>query len=245
MLWQAEAEMYFRMAAGAGTGSLPRDFFRWPINYTFYSGHLIPGYAAQLKAYLAAHAVQKIVVADGTPGPWAQLFATLETEPVRRGGVALYQVPERLLSPVGPPTPLEMEKRSNLALADTLIATANYYVSRGITLAALTPLDAEQRGLLPRYWGGYVQSEANARQGLEFSTRTGLRLGPWEEDTIGVGLIASAQTIGPLIARYAPVAKRVYFPYPQPFAGDLTRGEGVLLMVFTRDGIRRAAAMPQ
>jgi hypothetical protein len=245
MLWQAETEMHFRMAEGVGTGSIPRDFFRWPINYTFYSGHLIPDYAVQLKAYLAAHAVRKILVVDGTPGPWPQLFATLETEPVRRGGVSLYEVPQRILSTAGSLTPLEIETRSNLALAASLIAAANYYTSRGTPLAELTPLDAERRGLLPVYWGGYAASEVNSRQGLEFSTRTGLRLGPWEEDTIGVGLIASAQTIGPLIARYAPVAERIYFPYPQPFNGDLTRAKGILLIVFTRDGIRRAAAMPQ
>jgi hypothetical protein len=245
MLWQAETEMHFRMAEGVGTGSIPRDFFRWPINYTFYSGHLIPDYAVQLKAYLAAHGVQKIVVVDGTPGPWSQLFATLETKPVRSGGVSFYEVSKRILSTVGPLTPLEIETRSNLALAASLIAAARYYTSRGTPLAELTPLDAEQRGLLPLYWGGYVASEVNSRQGLEFSTRTGLRLGPWEEDTIGVGLIASAQTIGPLIARYEPVAERIYFPYPQPFRGDLTGAKGVLLIVFTRDGIRRAAAMPQ
>jgi hypothetical protein len=244
MLWQAEAGLYFRMVGG-WTGSAPRDFFRWPIIYTLYSGQLIPDYAAQLRAYLAAHAVHEIVVVEGTPGPWPQLFASLETEPKRIGGVTLYQVPERLLSTAGGPlAPLEMERRSNLALAGSLIAAANHYVSRRIAIASLTPLDAEQRGLLPRYWGGYVASEANARQGLEFSTRTGLRLGPWEADTIGVGLIGSAQAIGPLIARYGSVAQRLYFPYPHPL-GDLVRGEGVLLMVFTRDGIQRAAAMPQ
>jgi hypothetical protein len=243
MLWQAEGGMYFRMAEGT-TGSLPRDFFRWPINYTFYSGRLIPGYAAQLKAYLAAHAIRAIVVVDGTPGPWSQLFGTLGTDPVRTGGVALYPVPEELRANAGSVTPVEMEKLSNFALAHALIAAADYYVARGIALEELTPLDAEHRGLLPRYWGGYAASETNAHQGLAFSTRTGLRLGPWEDDTIGVGLVASAQTIGPLIARYAPVAKRIYFPYPRPFATDLVRGDGVLLMVFTRDGIRRAAALP-
>ena len=244
MLWQAEAAMYFRMAEGTGTGSLSRDFFRWPINYTFYSGHLIPGYAAQLKAYLATHAVQKVVVVDGTPGPWRQLFASLGTAPVSIGGVSLYQVPQQLLATVGPSTPLEIEKQSNLALAASLIEAARDYLSRGIPLAELTPLDAEQRGLLPAYWGGYAASEVNTRQGLEFSTRTGLRLGPWEDDTVGVGLIASGQTIGPLIARYESVAERIYFPYPQPFRGDLTRGQGVLLMVFSRNGIREAAGVP-
>ena len=244
MLWQAEAGMYFRMAAGYGTGSLPRDFFRWPIAYTFYSGRLIPGYAAQLRAYLAAHGVQEIVVADGTPGPWPQLFGSLGTDPVKTGGVVLYRVPERLLPAGGRVTPLEIERRSTLALAASLITAADYYVSRGIALAEITPLDAEQRGLLPQYWGGYVASQTDAGRGLEFSTRTGLRLGPWDEDTVGVGLVVSGQTVGPLNARYGSIATRVYFPYPRPFSAELTRGDGVVLMVFTRDGIRRAAAVP-
>jgi hypothetical protein len=243
-LWQAEAGMHFRMAEGVGTGSIPRDFFQWPINYTFYSGRLIPDYAGQLKAYLAAHAIRTIIVADGTPGPWAQLFTTLGGEPLRRGGVTLYPVPERLHA-TRPLTLLEIEGRSNLALAASLIATANYYLSRGIPLSELTPLDAEQRDLLPKYWGGYVASQGTAGQRLEFSTRTGLWLGPWDAGTISVGLTASGQTIGPLIARYGTVAQRVYFPYPQPLTAGPARGEGVLLLMFTHDGIRRAAAMPE
>lgn len=244
MLWQAGTGMYFRMAEGVGTGSIPRDFFRWPINYTFYSGHLIPDHAGQLNAYLAAHAIRKIVVADGTPGPWPELFAGLGTDPLRRGGVSLYQVPDRLQPTAGPLRPIEIEKQSNLALAASLVTAANYYLSRGIPLSELSPLDAERRGLLPQYWGGYAASEANAGRSLEFSTRTGLWLGRWESDIIGVGLTASFQTLGPLVARYRPVAQRIYFPYPQPFTGDLAHGYGVVLLLFTPDGIRRAASMP-
>jgi hypothetical protein len=243
MLWQAETGMYFRMAEGVGTGSIPQDFFRWPINYTLYSGRLIPDYANQLRAYLAAHAIGAIVVADGAPGPWPQLFATLGSEPLRRGGVSLYRVPQ-LRQPAEPLTLLEIEKRSNLALAASLISAADYYLSRGLPLTELSPLDAEQRGLLPQYWGGYAASEAKAGHGMEFSTRTGLWLGPWETGAVGVGLTVSARTIGPLVARYAPVAERIYFPYPQPFTGDLTRGHGVVLLVFTPDGVRRAATLP-
>ena len=244
MLWQAETGMYFRMAEGVGTGSIPRDFFRWPINYTFYSGRLIPDHAGQLNAYLAAHAIRKIVVADGTPGPWPELFAALGTEPLSRGGVSLYQVPDRLQPAGGPLRPIEIERRSNLALAASLVTAANYYLARGIPLTELSPLDAERRGLLPQYWGGYAASEASTRHPSEFSTRTGLWLGPWEAGTIGVGLTASFQTISPLVARYERLAERIYFPYPQPFTGYLAHGHGVVLLLFTPDGIRRAASLP-
>ncbi len=243
MLWQAETGMYFRMAEGVGTGSIPRDFFRWPINYTFYSGRLIPDHAGQLNAYLAAHAIRKIVVAGGTPGPWPELFAALGTEAVRRGGVLLYQVPDRLQPSRGPLGLIEIETRSNLALAASLVTAANYYLSHSIPLTELSPLDAERRGLLPQYWGGYGASEADDHR-LAFSTRTGLWLGPWEDGTIGVGLTASFQTLEPLVARYGPLAKRIYFPYPQPFTGQLAHGYGVLLLQFTSDGLRRAARMP-
>lgn len=236
--------MYFRMAEGVGTGSIPRDFFQWPINYTFYSGRLIPDYAGQLKAYVAAHAIRTIIVADGAPGPWARLFTALGGEPLRVGGVTLYPVPERL-SATRPLTPLEIEARSNLALAASLVATAHSYLSHGIPLSELTPLDAEQRDLLPRYWGGYVASQSSGGRRLEFSTRTGLWLGPWDAGTISIDLTASGQTIGPLVARYGAMAQRVYFPYPQPLTAGAARGGGVLLLRFTHDGIRRAAAMSE
>ncbi len=240
MLWQAQSGMDFRLAAGY-LGTVSQDFFRWPINDTFYSGRLIPHYGQQLRAYLSAHRVGGVVVVDGTAGPWTQVFSTLGVQPVHTGGVAFYRVPGTLVT--GPATlpPLEMEMRSALALFDALIGAADAYLAQGLDPRALTPLIAEGRGWLPSFWGGYPTSRGGEAGGQEYWTRTGLRLGPWQDGTIGVALWVPSHALGPLVARYRPYAKAIYFPFPQPLAGDVRDGHGLLLMVFTPGGIAQAA----
>ncbi len=95
MLWQAQTGMYFRMAGGATPG-IPNEFKRWAILHTFYCGTLIPDYGTQLQAFLAAHNITTVIVAEGSQGPWQPLFATLEVQPVNVGGVTLYRVPARV-----------------------------------------------------------------------------------------------------------------------------------------------------
>lgn len=93
MLWQAQSGFYFRMAGGYVNTATPPEFLRWPIVRTFSSEKLlIPDYDNQLKAFLRAHDVRTVIVEEGSRGPWKQLFSTLGVEPIKVGGVILYQL---------------------------------------------------------------------------------------------------------------------------------------------------------
>ncbi|MGO9882381.1 MAG: hypothetical protein ACLPV4_05135 [Solirubrobacteraceae bacterium] len=90
--WVADAGFPFAITAGYLGNPLPVSYTRYPIWNTFLSGRLTPGYAAQLRRFIAAKDVTAIVVADHTPGPWQTLFATLHVEPVAVGGVLVYRL---------------------------------------------------------------------------------------------------------------------------------------------------------
>ena len=94
-------------------------------------------------------------------------------------------------------------------------------------------------GSLSPYWGGTPR--APDRPGQELWTGNGLWLGPWAEALIGVGMLGDYPALAPIVSIYGPDAERIYYPYPreisQPAAGD----RGQLLMLFSRDGLRRAA----
>jgi len=96
MLWQAQAGFAFRMPEGYVSVVPPPEFSRWPILKTLYTGELIPGAEAELRAFLQDKGVDAVVVVKGRSGPWPKLFARLDGSPEDVGGVVLYR-----LSPVG------------------------------------------------------------------------------------------------------------------------------------------------
>jgi hypothetical protein len=98
MLWQAETGFAFRMPGGNVGVRPPPEFGQWPITDALYSGQIQPGSKQQLRRFIAAKDVGAIVVVDGTPGPWGQLFSTVDGSPQHLGGVTVYQVPR----PAGP-----------------------------------------------------------------------------------------------------------------------------------------------
>ena len=62
MRWQAETHMYFRMAQGAGPW--PAEFRDWPIMDAFYQRSWMPDAPEQFKAYVIAHRVAAVIIAD-------------------------------------------------------------------------------------------------------------------------------------------------------------------------------------
>ena len=92
--WQAESGFRFTLAAGYA-GAYPASYTRFPIWNSLITGVLTPGYAAQLRAFIAAKGVTAIVVDDSYPGPWRRLFATLGVRPRRIGGVTVYRLRAR------------------------------------------------------------------------------------------------------------------------------------------------------
>jgi hypothetical protein len=92
MLWQAKTGFHFRMPEGYLSVTTPSEFANLPILETFYSGRLIPNYMTELRAFLRALSVDAIVVVEGTPGPWRQLFLSVDPSPLRIADVILYRV---------------------------------------------------------------------------------------------------------------------------------------------------------
>ena len=90
--WIADAGFPFAITAGYLGNPLPASYTRYAIWNTFLDRRLTTGYAGQLRRFIAAKDVTAIVVADGTPGPWRTLFATLHVRPVAVGGVLVYRL---------------------------------------------------------------------------------------------------------------------------------------------------------
>lgn len=234
MFWQLESGMYFRLAAS--TGLVPQSFLRWPIVFTLQSGTLIPGYGRQLKAFLDAHGITAVIVAEPGRAPWEELFSTLGVAPVEVGGVRLYRVNTSGASP----SDLDRERRVKLAEFSALLMAAHTYVSSGREASRLTPRRAEGLGLLPAAWGGGRPSAVRSRDDRQFRTGTGLWLSPWPGDMVAAGMTGSHRELSPVIDCFRPDATAIYLPYPARL-DDARPSDGELRMIFTREGLARAA----
>ena len=111
MAWQAQSDMYFRMAGG-WTGPPPAEFDGWPIVKALATDTLVPEAEVQLKAFLANHGVTAVIAEGETKPPlggatkppeggtkaiFRPLLASLDAAPVVTGGVTLYRIrPETL-----------------------------------------------------------------------------------------------------------------------------------------------------
>jgi hypothetical protein len=233
MLWQAESRMYFRMAGGY-TGITPREFERWPIVGAFSSTTYIPHAAIQLRAFMAAHDADAVIIDDRHLAQWVSLLSTLDSSPVRVGGVSLYRVALHDLAQYRGLNELELERRNNDARFTTLVAAAQKYLDQGRDPAALTPMHAQELGLLPQNW----VNDPDVR------TRNGLYLGPWNRGQIAVGVVGSYDALQPLIAKYRDGARHIFFPYPKEL-GDPPKADTFmrqLVIVFDRPALAHAAS---
>jgi hypothetical protein len=237
MLWQAETAMYFRMASGY-TGITPREVESWPIAGAFSTQTLIPDAPVQLRAFMAAHDADSVIADDRHLALWTPLLSAIDRSPVRIGGVSLYRATPAEIVAYRGATALEMERRAVNERFTALICAAQRYLAEGGEPAALTPLRAQQLGLLP----------PNSVRDPDVRTNNGLYLGPWQDlqrkdVMIAVGVVGSYDAVAPLLAKYRASAARVFFPYPKELTG-LPRGDTfmrLLVIVFERDALARAA----
>jgi hypothetical protein len=93
--WVADAGFPFALSDGYLGNPLPASYTRYPVWNTFLTGQLTPGYAAQLRRFIAAKQVTAIVVDSSIPGPWRTLFGTLHIRPAAVGGVLVYRLSPR------------------------------------------------------------------------------------------------------------------------------------------------------
>lgn len=98
VLWQAETDMYFRLARGYV--GLPERLFQTTSLLEFHSPKRIG--PDGLRAFLTDHHAAVIAVDDGVEAEWSSLLATLGVHPVDVGGVTLYRIAAAPGLPVQP-----------------------------------------------------------------------------------------------------------------------------------------------
>lgn len=233
MLWQAQADMYFRMAGG-WTGPPTPEFDRWPIVKALATNMLPPDPETQFKAFVANHNVGAVIAGAGTDPVFEPMLSSLDAAPLSIGGVRLFRVHPADLVLYRRVTALEMETRAARERFETLLIAANKYLAAGNRLAALNPRSAAVLGLIPSGWVRYDTV-------LEFNA---LWIGPWKDDSVSIGISGSVEALKPLIAKYRADAERVYYPFPTEWRDRSTVPEGshVLMMMFDRAELARAAA---
>ena len=234
MLWQAETDMYYRMAGGYVSVSAPDAFLAWPITSYLLRGEAIPDAADQLKAFLATHDVGAVLVTDEVWNSWEPLMSAVDASIQRAGGVYICRIPAAELARYRTLTAIEMETRFDGARFDALLVAAQQYLANGGEASMLTPFLLQSRGMLPPGW----VRDRDVRSG------SGLYLGPADDDGIAVGVTGSYEALKPTIERYRSLAREVYFPYPAKLS-ESPRGNlflRLLVMNFDRANLAKAAA---
>jgi hypothetical protein len=92
MLWQADAEMYFRIPRGY-IGPLPAPYVNQPLARNLATGlpSTIPA-PFQLRTFLQLHQVDAIAVADPHPKAWDDLIRPIGGKSIHAGDVDLYRL---------------------------------------------------------------------------------------------------------------------------------------------------------
>jgi hypothetical protein len=253
MLWQAQTDMYFSMPQGMAPPVRLYERRRWPIVSAFLRRSYTPEASEQLKAFLAAHHVDSVVITDDHFRTWRSLFSTLGVSPIRVADVWLYK-----LHPDGEHDwqrgLLEMRARFDRQRLSTLISAANEYLLKGGNLASISTAKVVDFKLISPslLFGPAVVSfeptlSGNSMSNTEPWLAYGLWLSPWPSDRVSVGEFAWYPAVAPLIEKLRGIASKICFPYPSRLAANATppesQADGFLLMTFTRDQLARATEL--
>jgi hypothetical protein len=236
MLWQADADFYFRMAGGYTGPAIIDEFQKWPIVNALYWGSDIADAAIQLGAFLEAHDVRDVIVQETRAAEYKPLLDTLKDmslAPTHVGEVIVYPIASDKIAKYRDLKPLELEQRYDRDRFDRLVVAADRYLSSGGDPHQLTPARAAALALIPPSWA--VDNDVY--------TKDGLILGPWKDDRIEAGVVGSYEALRPLIADYRADAAEIYFPFPRALTGP-PKGNTFMRklgLVFDRAGLERAA----
>ena len=271
MLWQAATNMYFRMAGGyVGLAPpMPEEDSGWPIMSGLFNIAGVPDAGDQFKAYLASHDVGAVIVgprtqylvlrmsSSRTAAAWLRwptidreriatdkLLASLNTRSLKVGGITLYRIRPQMLAPYRHLRALEMQRHAARARFDALLIGAERYLSQGRNPAELTPQVVQSLGLVPLDWFGGEPFPSHDHVGNPIFHLESI-LSESKGDAIEVGIEGSYEALKPTIDRYSAEASAIYFPYPSRLTptASLTNGAAMLVMVFDRAGLARAAAV--
>jgi hypothetical protein len=100
MLWQAETNMYFRMAGGYLSSEVPVDYWRDPVVQALLappgSQVVTPArYRLPLRDFLVRRRVGAVILAGDGSGAWRPVLESLGLRPRRVDGVIVYDVSGR------------------------------------------------------------------------------------------------------------------------------------------------------
>ncbi len=235
LFWQLKTDFYFRLAVARIGDVAPPSLAGWPILKTIYRGDPILDVGTQLKAFLGAQGVKTVLVDDRGSGPWRPVIAAAGLSASDAEGVLVYTVPSAVLARFSEATPHQMAAQEAMRAFSVLVEAADRYANGGFPLANLSIVEAERLNLLSLPAGNKRPFSLDARW-----FPNPLWLGSADNSRIAVGIVGEYDDLRLLIDQYGGDAADVFFPYPQRLA---TRrdGSGQLLMVFTVQGLARAA----
>jgi len=241
LMWQAQSEMYFRMA-GAWTGPPPAEFERWPAMVALFNGKYLPDPEMQLKAFMAAHQVTAVLVdasiKDSSDTQQRQQYRTvlaaMGPAPAAADGVLIYRFRPVDLAPWRDLKPLDLERRINAARFAALLDAVDRYVQSGADLIQLSPQRLEQMGFIRDDWLG----------GPSIRISSGLWAKSHRDGTIEVGTFGSRGALAALTALYRDDALKVS---TTPVVTSENPGGNeeleLMVMTFDRGGLARATRL--
>jgi hypothetical protein len=99
MLWQAQTDMYFRMAGGYLSSDIPADYWRNPLVQALLDpeakGITPERWRLPLRDFLVRRRVGAVILAGEDSDAWRPVVESLGLRPQRAGGVLFYDVPRR------------------------------------------------------------------------------------------------------------------------------------------------------
>ncbi len=239
MLWQAQSDMYFRMAGGY-TGMPPAEFQRWPAMVALFNGTYLPDPEPQLKAFLAAHDVTAVFAdarAKDSSDPrqrqnYSTVTAALGPAPAEDGGVMIYRFAPASLAPWRDLNPFDLERHVDGARFAALLEAVDRYVQNGAEPALLSPARLARMGLIRGDWVA----------GPKILIGEGLWARGHSDGTFDVGTFGSRSALGGLAALYREDALKVNTA--PVVTSENPGGEEeleLMVMTFDRNGLARAA----
>jgi hypothetical protein len=247
--WQAQTRMYFNMVEGAG-GAWPDNFIRWPVVESFRIRSYVPDTKGQLKAFLAAHGVDAVIVADGDLAEWQPLLSTIGVVPIRSGGVSLYRLNDNRVNNADKIL-LDARTRFDNDRMAMLASVANKYLADGGDIRSLSMVKVTNLNLIPKdsLIGPNLAFDPlnppHPRTVLDPRFAYMLWLGPWADDRIAIGEYVWLPAAAPMIEKLRSIGSEIYYPVPDKLSSiALSRTDyGFLLAVLTREQLVRAAEL--
>jgi hypothetical protein len=99
LLWQARADMWFRLAGGYFGQEPPQDYLEESALAQFYSEETDAETPCLLKSFIERRDVGAVVVESGVAETWRPGLSGLGLRPHELGGVDFYAVPQTLAAP--------------------------------------------------------------------------------------------------------------------------------------------------